>query len=647
MTSRITRIARFSAVGASGVALNMGVLILLTQGLGIHYAISSLFAIELSILSNFALNNAWTWSDRRNGTLGQRLAKYHLVAGGTAISANWGLLILLTRFCGIEYRISNLIGIAAGLVLNFVLNHLWTFNGKPAGARSLPPPPGRERLKQRWMAAGFSPRWNVTVAILLAMAMGLRLAAMIGMPLTPEEAYYWMYSQHPSLSYFDHPPMVAWLIWFGTRLFGNTEFGVRAGPALTMLAASGVMYGFSRMWFGREAAVAAAALLQILPVYFGAGLIATMDPPLVLFWLVCLAGVSVAVRRDQTWGWYLAGFGLGGGMLCKYTAIFLAVGALLAVAGYPPWRRHLRAAHPYLATLLALAMFTPVLVWNERHGWASFRFQFVNRFAGGKIGVANPASFAWMQLVVATPLLLLGAGWLYARILRNRRRLLTPRWWMLLCFSLPLLLVMSYKSLRYHIHLSWTMQAYLAVFPAVAQTGLALGCCARKTWAGVIWRPAALATVAGCLALNVLALVYLLALQPRMGLVAAMRPWPQLAAAVETADARLKAETGREPLVIGADAYRLAGELAFYRAPLERNVRVCDFTSSQWILGGEGLGYAYWTKREEWIGRDCIVVNDQADIGRFAPRFEKFEFVDECHLPGKTYYIGIGRRLRQ
>src|SRR5664280_2844266 len=45
--------------------------------------------------------------------------------------------------------------------------------------------------------------------------------------LIPEEAYYWAYSQHPALSYFDHPPMVAWIIWLGTAVFGNTELGVR------------------------------------------------------------------------------------------------------------------------------------------------------------------------------------------------------------------------------------------------------------------------------------------------------------------------------------------------------------------------------------------------------------------------------------
>ena len=72
MTPQLARLARFLAVGASGVVVNEGILILLKK-LGFPLALSSLFAIELSILGNFALNNAWTWHDRRSGTLGHRL----------------------------------------------------------------------------------------------------------------------------------------------------------------------------------------------------------------------------------------------------------------------------------------------------------------------------------------------------------------------------------------------------------------------------------------------------------------------------------------------------------------------------------------------------------------------------------------------
>jgi dolichol-phosphate mannosyltransferase len=648
MTPQITRFVRFFVVGASGVVVNEGILILLTK-MGFHYAVSSLFAIELSILNNFALNNAWTWSDRRAGTFGGRLVKYHLVAGFTSFCVNWTLLIFLTRFFGIDYKISNLIGIAAGMVLNFALNHKWTFRKHPAGADSIWQLPDWEELKQCVKVRGISPRWNMTIIVLLAMAIGLRVVAMAGMPLVPEEAYYWMYSQHPSLSYFDHPPMVAWVIWFGTQLFGDTEFGVRIGVALLMLASSGVMYVFSRMWFGREAALVAALLLQILPVYFGAGLIATMDPALIFFWLVCMAGVSVALRQRRAWGWYLAGFGLGGAILSKYTGIFLGLGALLAVVGHKPWRRHLRSVHPYAASLLAFAMFTPVLAWNGQHDWASFRFQFVNRFAGETISAASVASYALLQLAIATPLILLGLVWFYVRILKNRQRLLTPRLWLALCFSLPLLLVMSYKSLRYGIHLNWTLPAYLIVLPAVAQMSLAQWRCAGKKLGGFafVWRRAALATVAVCLILNVAGLLYVLALQPQTGLIASLRPWRELAARVETVDRRLKAETGREPLVIGADKYRLASVLAFYRTLLESEVRASDFTTSEWILsGGEGLGYPYWARADKWIGCDCIVVDDQDDLGKYASRFKKFEVADEFHLNRKTYYIYIGRSLQ-
>ena len=647
MTPQLTRLARFLAVGASGVVVNEGILILLTK-LGVLLSVSSLFAIELSILGNFALNNAWTWSDRRTGTLGHRLLKYHLVAGFTSFCVNWTLLIFLTRFFGVDYRISNLIGIAAATVLNYILNHKWTFKKHPTGEDSVWEPPDREELKQLLVVRGISPGWSVTLFVLIALALVLRVVAMAGMPLLPEEAYYWMYSQHPSLSYFDHPPMVAWLIWFGTQLFGDTEFGVRAGIALMMLASSVVMYVFGRMWFGREAALSAAALLIILPVYFGTGLIATMDSALLFFWLVCLLGTSVALKQGRAWGWYLAGFGLGGALLSKYTGIFLGLGALLSVLGHAPWRRHLRSVHPYAATVLAFVMFSPVLVWNHEHEWASFKFQFVNRFADETIGIGTVASFALWQLAIATPLVLIGLVWVCARTLLNLRRLLMPRWWLALCFSLPLLMVMSYKSLKDDVHLNWTLPAYLSVMPAVAQLTLMLWRrWSKKKSGGFSWQRVGLVTIAGCLMLNVLAMAYLLVLQPRMGWIPTLRPWRELAAAVQLVDERLKKETGREPLIIGTDKYRIASVLAFYRTPMEGDVRASDFTTSGWILGSDGLGYPYWTTKDQWIGGDCIVVDDdQNDIKEFASRFNTYEAAGELTLNQRTYYIYIGHGLR-
>ena len=284
MNLRISsRFARFFVVGVSGVGVNMGTLILLTEAFGIRYAVSSLFAIELSILSNFALNNAWTWADRRTAPIWQRILKYHAVAGFTAVSVNWCLLVLLTSQFGVDYRISNALGIAAGMMLNFIFNHVWTFRARTAGSAG---DWSQGLWGWAWAGGGFNlrgipSRWREAVLYLLGAVLVLRIVTMGWMTLLPEEAYYWMYSQHPSLSYYDHPPMVAWLIGLGTQLFGNTEFGVRIGIALLMMASSAMMYAFGRIWFGREAALVGALLLQVLPISLAG--FAVREGALVLF----------------------------------------------------------------------------------------------------------------------------------------------------------------------------------------------------------------------------------------------------------------------------------------------------------------------------------------------------------------------------
>jgi 4-amino-4-deoxy-L-arabinose transferase-like glycosyltransferase len=112
-----------------------------------------------------------------------------------------------------------------------------------------------------------------------------------------------------------------------------------------MLGASLMIYRFGRIWYSKEAGIVAALLLQVLPVFFGVGLIATMDSALVFFWMVGLLGITAALHDSRPGGWYLAGVALGGALLSKYTGIFLAVGTGLVVILNPDWRRHLRTPH--------------------------------------------------------------------------------------------------------------------------------------------------------------------------------------------------------------------------------------------------------------------------------------------------------------
>jgi dolichol-phosphate mannosyltransferase len=118
------KILRFAVVGCTGIVVNMGLLWFLTRFLGIYYLESSIAAIEISIVNNFLWNDRWTFGGdpgHRRKSLLSRFALFHAVSfGGAAI--NWLVLFGLTEFGGIYFLLSNLAGILAGFVWNYLVN---------------------------------------------------------------------------------------------------------------------------------------------------------------------------------------------------------------------------------------------------------------------------------------------------------------------------------------------------------------------------------------------------------------------------------------------------------------------------------------------------------------------------------------------
>jgi len=129
-----SRFLKFCLVGASGVVVNLGLLWILTEVAGLFYLVSAAFSIEISILSNFALNELWTFRDRVGSTKGilKRAAKFNLICvGGLVI--NLVILAALTELLGVYYMISALFGIAAATLWNYVISAMWAWRYAGAG----------------------------------------------------------------------------------------------------------------------------------------------------------------------------------------------------------------------------------------------------------------------------------------------------------------------------------------------------------------------------------------------------------------------------------------------------------------------------------------------------------------------------------
>lgn len=118
---------KFCSVGATGVVVNEGLLFLLTEFAGLFYLVSSVMAIEMSILSNFLLNNTWTFRDRKRGSFLGRLGKFNLVAFG-GLLINVAILFDVSVAFGVHYLAANFIGIGCAVAWNYLMNLHWTWS---------------------------------------------------------------------------------------------------------------------------------------------------------------------------------------------------------------------------------------------------------------------------------------------------------------------------------------------------------------------------------------------------------------------------------------------------------------------------------------------------------------------------------------
>lgn len=122
------RFVKFNVVGLSGVLVNEGVLLLLAVE-GVYYLYASAIAIELSILSNFLLNDFWTFRERRHGQIGTRLAKFNgLMIVGLVV--NLVILFAGTEYLDVNFAISNLAGIGGAFLVRYWLSIKYTWMKK-------------------------------------------------------------------------------------------------------------------------------------------------------------------------------------------------------------------------------------------------------------------------------------------------------------------------------------------------------------------------------------------------------------------------------------------------------------------------------------------------------------------------------------
>jgi len=418
--------------------------------------------------------------------------------------------------------------------------------------------------------------------------------------LLPEEAYYWMYAKHPAFGYFDHPPMVAGVIAVGTWLLGDTERGVRLVNILLWVGSCLTLLMTARLWFGERVAVWAAWLFVLMPVFMGIGFIVTPDGPLVFFWILTLYGLSRALQTERTRYWLLTGLAFGGALTSKYYALLLAPSLFWFLLMSPRYRCWLRRWQTWAALGLGLAVFSPVIVWNAQHNWASFAFQATRTVGESDSTMANVVTFWLMQAMVLTPLGFLLYAIAAARAVKRGWLGHDDAWNFAASFSLPLFLLFVAASFKTEVHINWTAPAFLSLSLAGAAVfikGADSPEPRRRCW----WRAGAWALASICVGATAIGHLSLSRGRPQLLSYRHAGGWHRLAARVDEAQRELARETGQKPFVVGADKYNIASEMGFYLKQPNDCVNLM-------VFGQPGLSYRYWTDLRSFETRPAIIV---------------------------------------
>ncbi|MEI7634399.1 MAG: glycosyltransferase family 39 protein [bacterium] len=467
--------------------------------------------------------------------------------------------------------------------------------------------------------------WRFWFWAVLAETTTWRIAMAAIMGVCFDECYYHYWSLFPQLSYYDHPPLTAWMMHLSGMAFGESIWTVRLWPLLggTVFVLAG--RALARRLFGQPSADRAGIMLSLTPLLLGNGLIMTPDTLLAPCWALALyfAWRAIEQRTALSPWWIAAGLCAGIGALSKYPmALFFMGLALFWTAESAMRAKTWRGA--LICGVLTLVMFLPVIIWNSRNGWVSIRFQLGHGFSndGAVISLPKLADYLATSLIVVTPLLCALCAWSSCRAMFRgdaARRFAGS-------FFLAVAAVFGAAALRGSSEANWVMPAFISGIVLVAGDWDSYALWLRRATLGLLAAAAAL-ICAGVPAFVLFPgpLSSMTIVAPKLKEVVGS---PELASSVR----RVKEEQGAD--VVCALSHQLFGRLSYY-AP--------DMRSSLYVISRGKLRFP-WINPAQWEGKRVLIVSDKSNEPDFSTHLRHYKDLGSADISCAGGYVIRGVR---
>ncbi|WP_405605969.1 glycosyltransferase family 39 protein [Polaribacter sp. Asnod1-A03] len=304
----------------------------------------------------------------------------------------------------------------------------------------------------------------------LSWVLGFQLFRLILLPfmgLMPQDAYYYLYGQNLSLSYFDHPGMIGYILRIFTDVFGQTIFVIKFADfiitSLTILSFYKLASYFLSAKKLQRAIVLLASTLFISILSFNS----TPDVPLLLFWTLSIICLYKAIFEEKKWFWIFGGIAMGLAFDSKYTAIVLQIGLLAFLLFSNKYRKLLISPWLWISIIISVAVTFPVWYWNYLNEFASFAFQGASRTDSITEFKFSPNFFFGAighQMFLLLPVLFLvfiTFTFKYVKRALLKLRIPQAKTLFLLAFFVPTFVGFFILTPIYWVKLNWMMPSYI------------------------------------------------------------------------------------------------------------------------------------------------------------------------------------------
>ena len=287
------------------------------------------------------------------------------------------------------------------------------------------------------------------------------------MGLMPQDAYYYLYGQNLSLSYFDHPGMIGYILRFFTAVFGSSIFVVKFADFFITSLAILSFYKLASYFLSKEKLQKAFVLLASTIFISILSFNSTPDVPLLLFWTLSLICLYKAIFEGKKWFFIAGGIAMGLAFNSKYTAILLQFGLLGFLIFSHKYRKLLRSPWLWGAIILSVIVSFPVWYWNYQNDFASFVFQSSERTSSISEFKISPKNFFGAighQMFLLLPVLFLiffTFTYKYVKRILFKFKLPSSKTLFLLAFFVPTFVGFFLLTPIYWVKLNWMMPSYI------------------------------------------------------------------------------------------------------------------------------------------------------------------------------------------